>query len=223
MILDRTPLEEIFSSSPWLVSMPTDRRRKLLQAAKLRHYRSGERVYSIGDAGDGLYGVVSGCVRFVNFPFDGCELVNAIFGQGAWFGALSLLDDGPRPHDVIAVSDTVLAKISRPSWRALVRDTPELFSDLVQLSCKGIRHALMEINMLMSGSSTARLAWQLLHGRRDKEGHLDFRQEDLADIVGVSRQSVNRLLRRFETDGLIARGYAKVKVLNPNGLAALLN
>ncbi len=211
-MLDLLKIEASFADDPWLGSLPTERRRALLGASHLRRFDDGESIYLLGDDPDGIYGIVSGAVRMLNYPVDGGQLMNGIIRTGSWFGEISMLDGGPRPHDAIATGPTALAVVSLSAWRRLASENPLFTEDLARLSCQRIRAVLVNINDFMTRSAETRLARVLLeltshpeHGGNPTDG-VRLCQEDIANIVGVSRQSVNKILRQFETKGLVSVG-----------------
>jgi len=229
MVLDQLKIEALFAGDPWLGSLPAERRRALLGASHLRHFHDGESIYRLGDDPDGIYGIISGAVRMLNYPVDGGQLMNGIIRTGRWFGEISVLDGGPRPHDALAMGPTALACVPLSAWRRLASASPSFTEDLARLSCQRIRAVLVNINDFMTRSAESRLARILLDltshrpDRGDGPPGVRLCQEDVADLVGVSRQSVNRILRQFETKGLVSIGYARVSVLQREGLSAYLD
>lgn len=203
---------------PWLSGLPTDRREALLSAAVSRRVVDGERVYSIGDAPNALYGIVSGNVKMLNYPIDGRQLVNVVMGPGDWFGELSILDGEPRVHDAVAVGATLLAVVPIARWRALAATAPGYTLDLAALMGMRLRKAVTAMNELTVHSGEYRLAATLLRLVPAALADLRISQEDLADLVGMSRQRVNHLLRQFEGEGLVTLGYGHIAIRDEAGL-----
>lgn len=210
-------------AGPWLSGLPAARREALLGAVVTRRLADGERVYSIGDAPDALYGIVGGSVKMLNYPLDGRQLVNVMMGPGDWFGELSILDGGPRVHDAVAVGATRLAVVPVARWRALAAMSPGHTLDLAVLMGMRLRRAVTAMNELAVHSGEYRLAATLLRLLPAAPAELRVSQEDLADLAGMSRQRVNRLLRRFEGEGLVALGYAHIAVRDEGGLRRRLH
>lgn len=204
---------------PWLGAMPPDRRAALLAAIMPKRLSDGERVYSIGDDPDALYGIVTGTVKMLNYPIDGRQLVNVVMGPGDWFGELSILDGEPRVHDAIAVGEVGLAVVPLARWRALAATSPGYTLDLAALMGTRLRRAVTAINDLAVHSGAYRLAATLIRLTPvDKGEELRISQDDLADLVGISRQRVNHLLRQFEGEGLITLGYRHIAIRDEDGL-----
>jgi CRP-like cAMP-binding protein len=190
-----------------------------MRHARLRRYAPGERLYRIGDGADGLYGIVSGFVRLVSYPEAGRELVAGVM-SGGWFGEVAVLDGGVRPHDAIASGDVVVAKLGLFAWQALARETPAFTADLARLGCLHIRRQMAEIDALMTFGSEGRLSRLLVQlgdaGKRDSgRCRIELSQTSLADLTGISRQHLNRLLRVMEAERLIRIGYSCIEVLDP--------
>jgi CRP/FNR family transcriptional regulator, cyclic AMP receptor protein len=204
---------------PWFQSLPTERQTLLLSNARLRRYASGERVYRIGDAPDGFYGISSGLVRLVSYPQPGQELVAGVISEG-WFGEVSMLDGEPRAHDAIASGEVWVVKVGLAAWQALVSNRSEFLTDLTRLSCAHIRRQMNEVDALMTYGSEGRLSRLLLQLSKSRSGatglsRVELDQTTLANLTGVSRQRVNKLLRLMEAAEMISIGYCYIDVLDP--------
>ena len=214
---DPTMLER----DPWFGSIPQERRAALLAEARVRTVATGGTVYGIGDPPNGLWCVLEGQVRLKGYSTNGVEMLVLVLRPGKWFGELSTLDGGPRPHDALAFGDTRLLHIAMPAFARAVEVQPMLYRDLGMLVCAHQRSALDFIGQSVSQSVRVRLASSLAHSTIGADGHLQVRQDEVAALVGVSRQSVNRHLRLFERAGLIALGYKEIRVLDAAGLLAI--
>jgi CRP-like cAMP-binding protein len=206
---------------PWFGSIPPERRAMLLAEARVRPVVSGGIVYGIGDPPNGLWCVLDGQVRLKAYSTNGVELLVLVLRPGKWFGELSTLDGGARPHDALTFGDTRLLHITMPAFARAVELQPMLYRDLGMLVCAHQRSALDFIGNSVSQSVRVRLASSLAHSTIGADGHLQVRQDEVAALVGVSRQSVNRHLRLFEQAGLIALGYREIRVRDAAGLLAI--
>lgn len=215
--IDATMLER----DRWFGAIPEERRSVLLAEARVRPVPSGGLLYGIGDPPNGLWAVLDGQVRLKGYSANGVELLVLVLRPGNWFGDLSTLDGGPRPHDAIAFGETRLLHISLPAFARAAEAQPLLYRDLGMLVCAHQRAALDFIGRSASQSVRVRLASSLAHSTIGAEGHLQVRQDEMAALVGVSRQSVNRHLRLFERAGLIELGYAEIRVRDPAGLLVI--
>ena len=202
----------------WFSRMADGRRRALLALGRQLSLGDGARAYRLGDPPDGLYAVLSGEVRLINYPDLGKQLLNLIVRPGRWFGELSTIDGGPRPHDAICVGATTLLHIPMPAIVALGREDPGLYHDIAILGCEHQRTTLERIALMWGYDSGERLVWLLNDfAAPDPESGawmVEIKQEDLAGMVGVSRQRLNRLLRDLEQAAMIRTAYGKILVLD---------
>ena len=90
----------------------------------MREAANLERIYRLGDAPNGLWVVLTGEVRLISYPVDGAEMLGLILRTGRWFGELSVLDGGPRPHDAVVVGPTRLAHATPAAIQALTDADP---------------------------------------------------------------------------------------------------
>jgi len=210
---------------PWFSEVPKHRRELLLAQARLVEVEAGGRIYRIGDKPDGLYGVVGGEVRLISYPAVGHQIVSLRLQPGDWFGELSTLDGGPRPHDAVAQTAARLFFVSLDRFEAAARQDPGLIRDLARLSGAHQRYAMRYAEQMAFQRLDVRLARQLLGAlgaptpaRNGKSEPLSTTQEVLATMVGASRQAVNRKLKAFEAEGLVKLQYGRLSILDAAGL-----
>lgn len=212
----------ILEADPWFGAVPAGRRALLLAQATTRSVAAGTRLYGVGDPPDGLWAVLDGQVRLMGYPAVGAELVVLIMGPGTWFGELSTLDAGPRPHDAIAFGPARVLHIGIEAFRRLARDTPELWWDIALLACAHQRASLAFVMNTLAQPIPVRLARTLVGMVRAAGGDsVALRQEDIAAMIGVSRQTLNKALKAMERAGVIAVEYARIRVVDAEGLRRL--
>lgn len=203
-------------SDPWFSALAAPRREALLERARSSHAPAGARVYGIGDPPDGLWAVAEGEVRLMSYPAVGVETVSMILGSGAWFGELSVIDGGPRPHDAIVAKPARLLHVALAVVEQVAEAHPLLFRDLGVLICTRQRSALSFLGQTIAQPIPVRLARTLAGAARASGGHeLQVRQEDLAAMIGVSRQTINKQLKLWEEEGTIAVAYGRIAILDP--------
>jgi CRP-like cAMP-binding protein len=213
----------ILEASAWFAGLPPARGAAILAAASIATAPDGGRVYSAGDEPNGLWAVLEGQVRLVGYPAGDLEILVRILGPGAWFGELSTLDGLPRPHDAIAFGAASLLHLSQPAVERLCALNPILFRDLGLLVCANQRAALSFIEQRAGQPVAARIARALLKAADEAggTGPIPIRQAELASVVGVSRQTLNRGLRKLETAGVVGLGYASIDIIDRPRLARL--
>lgn len=167
--------------------------------------RRGEVLFHEGDSGDKLYIVTEGKVKLGRTSADGRENLLAILGPGQMFGELSLFDPGPRSATVTAVTDTVFASLSHEDLLRWLDGRPVVARGLLAQIAGRLRKA-NDVNAdLVFSDVPGRVAKALLDlaerfGRTADDGvhvHHDLTQEELAQLVGASRETVNKALADF--------------------------
>jgi CRP/FNR family cyclic AMP-dependent transcriptional regulator len=185
-----------------------------------RSYNRGAIVFSQGDSGDALYGVVTGKVRISAGSPDGREIFLNIMEPGDTFGEIALLDGQHRTATAGATAPSELIIITRDHFLELLEGDPKLVSHVIQLLCQRIRwtSGLAEDSALLG--VPARLARRLLslgklHGNETPKGiQLTISQEEVARFLGLSRQVVNQHLQDWKVKGWLSLGRGKIVIVN---------
>lgn len=220
--MEITVASRILGSDAWLGALPSDTRAALLGAARIRAVDNGAAVYRAGDPGDGLHAVLEGEIRLIGHSEAGRRLVYLILRPGDWFGEMSVLDGKPRFHDAIAFGPSVILHVDSTRIDAIAAAHPRFDRAIGALTCQHQRAALAFVEQALTASTEARLAFILTemagrYGRPVGAGvAIDLRlsQEDLAALVGVSRQSLAALLGRLRRERVIETRYARLVVLD---------
>jgi CRP-like cAMP-binding protein len=212
--------------SPLFRGLAHDVFERIAALATQRAYRHGEIVFSHGEAGDALFGVVTGKIRISTGNADGREIFLNIMEPGDTFGEIALLDGGTRTATATAIAASELVSIRREPLFALLEREPRAALELLRLCGERLRwtSGLLEDAALLD--APARLAKRVLslaqlHGESGGKGMtLRISQEDLAGFLGVTRQAVNQQLQAWKAKGWIALGRGSVTVLDESGLRA---
>lgn len=198
--------------------LPADALDEVTSFCKVRHAQDRSLIHARGDTPDGMFSVISGSVRATTSSEEGREALLAIMEPGTWFGESSLFDGLPRAYDAHAQGDCELLFVPRAGIEELLERRPHIYRNIVQLLCQRIRLSLvlLETNALLS--LDGRLAQRLLILAQSKarEFSADVRlsQEDLSQMMGVTRQSISRVLKAWESRGIIERHYRGVRILD---------
>ncbi|MDT5335052.1 MAG: family transcriptional regulator, cyclic receptor protein [Mycobacterium sp.] len=174
-------------------------------------FDTGESIFTQGDAPDCLYAIVEGKVRIGRAATDGRECVFTVLGPGDVFGEVSLLDVGPRTATAIAVTDVLATTLNRSQLLRRLADDPSSADDLMRTLARRVRWHSDALVDLMSSDAPARVSKLLLRlarrfGARGDDGirvELDLNQEQFAQMVGTSRETVNKTLSEFASEGWI--------------------
>ena len=218
---------EILATNPLLSGLPVDVVEELMAVSVGKQFADGECVYAQGQEGDGLFGVVQGRIRLSNSSREGKELLVMLVEPGDWIGEVSLLDGLPRSLDAYAMGECAALFLPRARFDALLKAKPELYQYFIPMLCRKLRLALSYVEGVALFPLPARLAQRLLelvafYGvSDDKPGTLidvHLPQEDIAKMLGVSRQAISRELKRFESEGIIQLAYGQLRVMDEAAL-----
>lgn len=223
-----TPWQAVLQADLWFTQCPAELRAALLRLARLVRLAPGEALFARGQAADGLCCVLEGGLRVGAVLADGSESVLAFIEPGQWFGEISLIDGRPRTHDAVADGATRLLLVPEVPLRAWLQAHPAHWQPIAQLACAKLRMlfgVLEDIAHLPLEGRLAKRLWLVAHGYGARSGPprrlLRLPQEQLALMLGVSRQSANKALRALEGRGLIALHYGGIELLDLPALAAL--
>lgn len=178
-----------------------------------RRYRAATSIFVQGESGARCYVIASGAVRISTYHTDGREAVLAVLGAGDVFGELALFDDHPRSADATVIEDAELLSLDRDALRGAVTKHPALAVALLRtlgVRLRRTNEALQDIALFDVPGRVARRLADLAdaHGVPADGGtliDLPLSQENLAQMVGATRESVNKALAGFVRRGLVER------------------
>lgn len=197
-------------------------------AVTVRH-PAGATVFRQNDPPDALYVVSTGLVRVVSTSPEGVQVTMNTLGPGAAFGELALLDGRPRSASALAAADSVLLRIPRVPFVAMVRARPDLAMALIRGLTTRVRALTHAVHDSVSVTGRVRLARHLLRLADQRgvgvDGVVELRehlpQAVLASSVGLGRQATNRLLGELQEEGVIRVHRARIVVIDRARLAGL--
>jgi CRP/FNR family transcriptional regulator len=182
----------------------------------------GSVLFREGERGDRLYVVLDGKIKLGITSTDGRENLLAILGPAEMFGELSLFDPGPRTATATALTDTTLAGLGHADLEPWLTGRPEVASALLQALARRLRRTNEAMADLVFSDVPGRVAKALLDlgerfGRTGPDGlqvtH-DLTQEELAQLVGASRETVNKALADFAQRGWLRLEQRSVVLLD---------
>jgi CRP/FNR family cyclic AMP-dependent transcriptional regulator len=187
----------------------------------------GDTVFTEGEQGDTLYIVLSGKIKVGRKAADGRENMLSVMGPSDMFGELSLFDPGPRTATATVVTDARLASLAHTSLRPWISDRPEIAEQLLRVLARRLRRTNDALADLIFTDVPGRVAKALLglaerFGTDEADGvrvHHDLTQEELAQLVGASRETVNKALADFASRGWMRVDSRAVTILDRDRLA----
>ncbi|MFN2099107.1 Crp/Fnr family transcriptional regulator [Altererythrobacter sp. MF3-039] len=206
---------------PMLFSaLPAELRDALRAKSALRPFGPGELIQQRGDEAQGFWLIESGSVSVGQFLADGEFRAVALLGPGDSYGELALFAGRPKVVDAVAREKTEARLIRAADMEAaLAQNAPAMRSLLGALSAQ-LQESLDIIAGIRRGTANARVAGMLANLAGASEGpvRLSITQQEIAELLGLTRATVNAALRGIERDGLIKRGYGCLIVLEPRAL-----
>lgn len=210
----------------WFSKLSAGLQQAILQRATVRHATDGTTLTTRGSVADEWCGVARGAVRVSSVSLSGKQVTLTYAEPGTWFGDIALFDGLPRTHDAHAHGDTTLVVVRKGDFRALLAEFPELSDALLRLNCRRLRLLFDALEDLNTRPLAARLARQLLLLVRSYGVHegdewrigLQLAQEDLAQLLGASRQRVNQELKALERAGILRVEPTRLVVLSRDRL-----
>ncbi len=202
-------MEGVLASAPLFAALDPDSASTLEKVLTSRTVSRGHVVFKEGDPGDRLFIVLEGKVKITRASADGRENLIALLGTGEMFGELSLFDPGPRTASVSAVTDSTLASLDHDDLRPLLLERPGVGVELLRALAQRLRRTNDAMADLVFTDVPGRVAKALLDlaakfGVAEAEGtrvRHDLTQEELAQLVGASRETVNKALSEFAHRG----------------------
>ena len=195
------------------------------ESTTTREVAAGEAVYRQGDDSDELFQLVHGAVKICNYSVDGREVVTGEFRAGDCFGEMGVLDQLPRVSHAIASTDARVRVLGLSGFNKLSARYPEFTHRLAVVLCRRLRY-LYTLNEEASGltlhqrlaRTVHRLAYSSASRDAQRELYVSISQEELGQMLGVSRQSVNKGLKALAEDGAVELRYGRIYVRNLNAL-----
>jgi CRP-like cAMP-binding protein len=209
-------------AGPWFSKLSEELRAAILSRAVVRRLADGAPLASRGSPAEDWCGVAKGAVRVSSVSMSGKQVSLTYVEPGAWFGDIALFDGLPRTHDADAHGATTLLAVRKADFKELLHQHVELYDALLRLNCRRLRIMFNLIEDLNTRPLSARLAKNILalaksygiaQGDEVRIG-LQLAQEDLAQLVGASRQRVNQELKELEREGALRIEPTRIVVLS---------
>ena len=200
---------DVLRQAPLFSSLDDEAAASLRSSMSETRIGRGDVLFHEGDSGDRLYVVTDGKIKLGRTSADGRENLLAILGPGQMFGELSLFDPGPRSATATAVTPCTLMSLGHDELLRWLEDQPGVARALLHQLAARLRKTSDVVADLVFSDVPGRVAKALLDlsrrfGRTADDGihvHHDLTQEELAQLVGASRETVNKALADFAMRG----------------------
>lgn len=190
-------------------------------------FPKGTTIFDEGEPGDRLYIIVEGKIKLARHAPDGRENLLSVMGPSDMFGELSIFDPGPRTSSAVCVTDVTCATMDSTMLREWIDNHPEISQQLLRVLARRLRRTNASLADLIFTDVPGRVAKTLLQlanrfgvheGGALRVNH-DLTQEEIAQLVGASRETVNKALATFAHRGWIRLEGKSVLIVNTENLA----
>lgn len=193
-----------------------------------RRYKKNMIIFMEGDPGEAFYYIKSGKVKIFRAYEDGREHIIHIFGEGDVFGEATLFNNIPYPASALVYEDAVIGVIKNKDLENLIKRNSELALKIIKLLSGKLVLSQHKIRDLTFNDVFARTASQILklareYGKKTDSGimiDMPLSRQELADMVGTTRETVSRAISKFKKEKSIAEEKDKIVVLNEDRLNA---
>jgi CRP/FNR family transcriptional regulator len=195
-----------------------------------RHYPKGATIFLEGEESDGFYIVVSGLVKIIKLHGDGREKTLDLIREGEVLGEMTIVGSNLRSATAIVVKQTNMIVFPGKSFQNLMADMPVLAANIIEILSERLRSANSQIEALSFLNARSRVIYNLIHLVREQntagEGKTAIiprlSQSEMANLCGVSRQVVNKVLNELRLGRFIEIAQKHIQILDLDGLRKLL-
>jgi CRP/FNR family transcriptional regulator, cyclic AMP receptor protein len=218
--------DDVLRRAPLFGALDDDSAAALEAGVTIVELARADRVFEEGASGNQLYVVLDGKIKLTRAAADGRENLLSVLGPGEMFGELSLFDPRPRTASAVAVTDSRLGALAHDDLRSWLTGRPDVALHLLQALAQRLRRANDVMADLVFTDVPGRVAKALLD-LADRFGEVrddglqvnhDLTQEELAQLVGASRETVNKALADFAARGWLQLSAKSVLLIEPERL-----
>jgi CRP/FNR family cyclic AMP-dependent transcriptional regulator len=183
-----------------------------------KNYPKNAVVLTEGEMGDSLFMIQSGKVKVFIGDEEGREITLKILGPGDFFGEMSMIDKQPRSASVTTIEASMFLVLAHAGFERCVEEAPRIGTMVMQVLAQRVREADRKIGTLALMDVYGRVASTLLELSVYNNGKLmvgeKLSQQDLANMVGASREMVNRILKDLSDRGFISIESKSITIIN---------
>lgn len=220
LILDLIYIKRLRENT-WFSLLPEAFQNFILEHGKQKTFEKNNYVFRAQDVFDGIYTVLEGSISLGYVDVNGNEALSAIAEPIMWFGEISLIDHEPRSHDAIALKKSTVLHIPAKPLNDLLKDNPYYWYYFARLTSQKLRYVFLEQIAIQTRSLSQRLAQRLLFILEGYGNHLivqerqiHISQDQLANMLTVSRQTINHELNLLEKQNIIKISFRKIEILD---------
>lgn len=220
---------QLFKRSPLFSCLGDKETDAMLAHAHTTLYEAGDEIFAKGDPGNSMMAVLKGRVQISAPSPDGRQMVLTIMHEGEVFGEIALIDGKERTADATALTDCELLVVPRHPFLELMERRPELAVGLLVVLCERLRRTNEQVEDFAFLGLERRIAKLLLRLTEDAMGQstasrpgLKISQRALGELVGATRENINRHLQDWKRSGIVAIENGSIQICNRKSLADLV-
>jgi CRP-like cAMP-binding protein len=202
---------EVLRTVPIFSELSDEDIASLAHLALRKRYPKDTVVFFENEEGDSFFMILEGRIKVTILGDDGREVILSVLGPGDFFGEMALLDNEPRSATAIAVEESELLSLHRNDFQTVLNDNRSITSALIRVLSARLRRANHQISTLALLDVYGRVARVIVdmareEGKRLRDGRIAFRRathQEIANRIGTTRETVTRMLKDLERQGLI--------------------
>jgi CRP-like cAMP-binding protein len=202
---------EVLRTVPIFSELSDEDITSLAKLASRKRYPKDTVVFFENEEGDFFFTITEGRIKVTILGDDGREVILSVLGPGDFFGEMALLDNEPRSATAIAVEESELLSLHRNDFQTVLNDNKSITSALIRVLSARLRRANHQISTLALLDVYGRVARVIVdmareEGKRLRDGRIAFRRathQEIANRIGTTRETVTRMLKDLERQGLI--------------------
>lgn len=218
---------------PMFENLNRDDMIQVLKQIKHKAYEKGDIIFKEGMTSDVLYFINTGSVKIYNYTKDGKEQILHVLAEGDFFGELSLIKAAKYQFYAKAIEGVNVCILTKSEMRNIIMQNPEIGIKLLETLGKRLSAAERLAQNLATNDIDSRLAYLLISflGHDFNCGELctpfdiklPLNREEMANSIGVTRETISRKMKKFEEEGLIQLiGTKSIRILDCEGLKKYL-
>lgn len=193
-------------------SLTDDELHQIKDKLSLKRYKKHEAILLEEDTTEYMYIILNGKTKVIQTTEDGKEILLAMHHSGEFFGEMSLLDGKTSPATVVAMEDSSVAIISRQEFYSLIRAQKKVVDNLLLILCSRLRDSWEKIQLLNLKNASQRIKILFLmlsdrYGEKTAEGvtlNIKLTHQEIAEMTGMTRETVTRMIDKWQKDGEIS-------------------
>jgi CRP/FNR family transcriptional regulator len=190
----------------------------------MKNFVKKETILYREDTNKYMYIILTGGAKVIQSTEEGKEIILAVRRAGEFFGEMSLIDGKTTPAAVVATEPSIVAIISKNDFYSLIHSQKKILNNLLRILCYRLRMSWERINVLNIHNAEQRIKIFFIilardYGERSEEGvviKLKLTHQDIADMAGLTRESVSRVILKWQKEGTISSLKKKTIRLNPS-------